>query len=161
MAAVATQGTDAYILVPTEADPEVYEVIDLGCVTSLDPGADTSDQIETTCLKDTARSYIAGLTTPGQGSIGLNADPKAAAHLRLFELSKTKENFKFAIGWADGTAAPTVTSGADEFTLPTTRTWYTFEGYVSGFPLTFAANSVVQSTVSIQRSGEAFWTPKA
>lgn len=161
MAAVATQGTDAYILVPTELDPAKYEVIDLGCVTSIDPGADTSDQIETTCLKDSARTYIAGLTTPGQGSIGLNADPKAAAHLRLFELSKTKGTIKFAIGWADGTVPPTVAVDASEFTLPTTRTWYTFDGYVSGFPFNFGANSVVQSTVSIQRSGEAFWIPKA
>lgn len=238
MAAIATQGTDAFILVQSIANPSQCEVIDLGCVTSIDPGADSSDQIETTCLKDNTRAYIPGLTTPGQGSIGINADPQSPAHIRLFELSKTKATISFAIGWSDGTSipgaaqaggvsgvfvtnggsgyttAPTVTitggggtgatgvatitggivagvtitnagsgytslptiafSGGDgtgavgvadlaegcEFILPNDRTWSTFQGYVSGFPFNFSANSVVQSTVSIQRSGETFWYTK-
>ena len=237
MAAIKTQGTDAFIVVPSLTNPGQCEVIDLGCVTSIDPGADSSDQIETTCLKDNTRAYVAGLTTPGQGSIGLNVDPKSAAHLRLFELSKTTEIIKFAIGWSDGTSKPTVTqkggisavnvtnggsgyttaptvaltggggtgatatatvaggkitgfvitnpgsgytsaptvglTGAGtggaatavvaascEFNVPTNRTWNTFDGCVSGFPFNFALNSVVQSAVSIQRSGEAFWYPK-
>lgn len=238
MAAIKTQGTDAYIVVPSLTNPGQCEVIDLGCVTSIDPGADSSDQIETTCLKDNTRAYVAGLTTPGQGSIGLNADPKSAAHLRLFELSKTKEPIQFLTGWSDGNSAPTpepvgalqsisvtnpgtgytaaptvaltggggtgatatatvdggkvtgfkITNAGSGYTsapsveltgagtgatatatisdlcgydLPTDRTWITFQGYVSGFPFNFAQNSVVQSTVAIQRSGEAFWYPKA
>lgn len=237
MADIPTAGTDAFILVPSGANPNVCEVIDLGCVTSIDPGADTSDQIETTCLRDKVRRYVAGLTTPGQGSINLNADPKSPSHLELFRLSNTKEGIKFAIGWSDGTSKPTViqkggvsaitvtTPGAGytaapavtltggggtgatatatvaggkitgfvvtnpgtgytsaptvgltgagaggagaavvskscEFNVPTDRTWNVFEGYVSGFPFNFALNSVVQSAVSLQRSGEAFWYPK-
>lgn len=237
MAAIKTQGTDAFIVVPSLTTPGQCEVIDLGCVTSIDPGDDSSDQIETTCLKDNTRAYVAGLTTPGQGSIGMNADPKSAAHLRLFELSKTKEPIQFLVGWSDGNSAPTpapegalvnikvtnpgsgyataptvsftggggtgaaatatvaggkvtgftitnpgsgytsaptvVLTGAGTgaaamatasklcgYNLPGGRTWITFQGYVSGFPFNFAANSVVQSTVSIQRSGEAFWYPK-
>ena len=196
-----TAGTDAYILVPTDADPSVCEVIDVGCVTSIDPGTDASDQIDTTCLRDRTRRFAAGLTTPGQGSIGINADPTNAAHLKLFELSKSKKTIKFAVGWSDGTAAPTagagsgvatvsvtapgtgytsaptvafsgggggtgatataaLSAGGCDFTLPTSRTWNTFEGYVSGFPFNFALNSVVQSEVSIQRSGDNFWYPK-
>ena len=237
MADIPTAGTDAFILVASETNPGQCEVIDLGCVTSIDPGADSSDQIETTCLRDKTRRYVAGLTTPGQGSINLNADPQNPSHLELFELSKTKEIIKFAIGWSDGTSKPTVTqkggvsaitvttpgsgytaapnvaltggggtgatatatvaagkitgfvvtnpgtgytsaptvaltgsgaggaatatvAAAAEFSVPTTRTWNVFDGYVSGFPFNFALNSVVQSAVSIQRSGEAFWYPK-
>ena len=107
MADIPTAGTDAFILVASDTNPGECVVVDLGCVTSIDPGADSSDQIETTCLKDTARSYEAGLTTPGQGSFGLNADPKSAAHLRLFELSKTKEKIQFLVGWSDGNSVPT------------------------------------------------------
>ena len=237
MADIPTAGTDAFILVASDTNPGECVVVDLGCVTSFDPGADSSDQIETTCLRDKTRRYVAGLTTPGQGSINLNADPQSPSHLELFELSKTKEIIKFAIGWSDGTSKPTVTrkggisgitvtapgsgytaaptvgltggggtgatatatvaagkitgititnpgtgyttaptvvltgSGAGgaamavvaascEFNVPTNRTWNTFDGYVSGFPFNFALNSVVQSAVSIQRSGEAFWYPK-
>ena len=237
MADIPTAGTDAFILVASKTNPGECEVIDLGCVTSIDPGADSSDQIETTCLRDKTRRYAAGLTTPGQGSINLNADPQSASHLELFELSKTKDIIKFAIGWSDGTSKPTATqsggiveidvttpgtgyttaptvqitggggtgatatatvsggaitgvtitspgsgytstptvafTGAGtggaataivaescDFNVPTDRTWNTFDGYVSGFPFNFALNSVVQSAVSIQRSGEAFWFPK-
>lgn len=160
---IPTQGTDGFILVPSAADPEVLEVLSLGCVTSIDPGPDSTDQIDTTCLSvRTTRTYAPGLTTPGAGSINLNADPTEASHLRLFELSKTKETIKFAIGWSDGaeTVVPTVNAGGDDFELPTTRTWNVFEGYVSGFPFNFAQNTVVQSAVSIQRSGDNFWYPK-
>ena len=237
MADIPTAGTDAFILVASDTNPGECVVVDLGCVTSLDPGADSSDQIETTCLRDKTRRYVAGLTTPGQGSINLNADPQSPSHLELFELSKTKEIIKFAIGWSDGTSKPTVTqkggisavnvtnggtgyttaptvaitggggtgatatatvsagvitgvtitnpgsgytgtptvafTGAGtggaatavvaescDFNVPTDRTWNTFDGYVSGFPFNFALNSVVQSAVSIQRSGESFWYPK-
>ena len=108
MADIPTAGTDAFILVASDINPGQCVVVDLGCVTSLDPGADSSDQIETTCLRDKTRRYVAGLTTPGQGSINLNADPQSPSHLGLFELSKTKETIKFAIGWSDGTSKPTV-----------------------------------------------------
>ena len=161
MAEVKTQGTDAFILVPSKTVPGSMEIIDLGCVTSIDPGSDSSDQIETTCLSNrTTRTYVTGLTTPGAGSFGLNADPQNPAHLRLFELSKSKENFKIAIGWSDGTTDPTLASSGTDFNLPTTRTFLEFEGSVSGFPFTFAQNALVTSTVAIQRSGEMFWYPK-
>lgn len=239
---IPTQGTDGFILVPSNITPGTYEVLDLGCVTSIDPGTDTTDQIDSTCLSvRTTRTYIPGLTTPGTGSINLNADPKEASHLKLFELSKTKETIKFAIAWSDGpatsvptvvpaggirdiqvtnpgtgyttaptvaisggagsgatavavvaggevvgveitnpgtgyTSAPTVTltggAGSDaeatatvateaDFVLPLDRTFNVFEGYVAGFPFNFAQNTTVQSAVSIQRSGDNFWYPKA
>lgn len=232
---IPTQGTDGFILVDGR-------VLSLGCVTSIDPGTDSTDQIDTTCLSvRTTRTYSPGLTTPGQGSIALNADPKEESHLELFRLSKTKETIKFAIGWSDGpesstpiaapvggisgitvtdggtgyttaptvaitggggtgatatatvsggvvtgvaitnpgsgyTTAPTVafTGGAgsdaeaaatvaetEDFVLPIDRTFNVFEGYVAGFPFNFAQNSVVQSAVSLQRSGDNFWYPKA
>jgi hypothetical protein len=128
--AVKTQGTDAYILVPSQTAPGTCEVIDLGCVTSIDPGTDSSDQLETTCLKVRGtRTYETGLTTPGTGSVGLNADPQNPAHLRLFELSKTKEKFQMAIGWSDGPegSVPTVSTagGVSAITVAAAGSGYT------------------------------------
>jgi hypothetical protein len=102
-----------------------------------------------------------GLRTPGQATIGLNADPSFASHIRLHELSEddTVDFVKWAVGWSDGTAAPTVDTSGD-FVLPTSRTWFTFQGYVADFPFDFAQNTVVTSTVSIQRSGGSAWVPK-
>ncbi|BBT38845.1 phage tail tube protein [Pseudomonas putida] len=62
----------------------------------------------------------------------------------------------------DGTGATaTATINLDEdFVLPPTRTWFVFQGYVADFPFDFAANSVVSTAVSIQRSGGSAWLKK-
>ena len=52
-------------------------------------------------------------------------------------------------------------NGEYDFTLPPDRTWFVFVGHVSDFPFDFAANTVVTSTVTIQRSGGSAWIPKA
>ena len=158
---VVTQGTEGYILVRSPSSGGGFVVMPLGCVTSFDPGADSTDQIEDTCLSVRGtRTYQPGLTTPGAGSIGLNIDPDEASHLELFELSKTKEIISWAVGWSDGTTAPTVNGAGTGFNLPTGRTWNIFDAYVSGFPFNFAANTVVQATVGLQRRGELLWYPK-
>lgn len=57
-------------------------------------------------------------------------------------------------------AAGTAVLGESDFSLPTTRTWFAFEGYLSDVPFDFAQNSVVSSAVTIQRSGGAALIPK-
>lgn len=153
--AIKTQGTHLYTI-----DPDSSEIIVVGCVTTID-GIDTSlDQIETTCLNDTTRTYLAGLATPGTATFGINTDPNDATHVRLHELKVQGVTLPWAIGWSDGTVAPTVDT-AGEFELPTTRSWLTFEGYMNSYPFSFAQNAVVTSTVGIQVSGEPVLVPAA
>ena len=235
-----TQGTQVYVLAPTQANPAILEVLTIESVTAFNPGGSPADQIEDTSLEETsARSYLRGLRTPGQASLTINADPRNASHLRLHQLSESNSNtpLKWAIGWSDGAGtppakaapgvatatvlaggvgyatAPTLTfsggggtgmagtatvaggivtgititaqgtgytsapaiafggpgTGASAkvnwpdpgFTLPTTRTWFTFQGYVSDFPFDFAGNTVVSTVAAIQRSGGSAWVPKA
>jgi len=143
----------------TTAPPAVLKI---ECATSLSPGGDPSDQIEDTCLEAFERSYKAGLRTPGQATMGINADPDNESHLTLYGLSRENPApvLKFAIGWSDGTDAPTLNVGEDGFELPATRTWFTFQGYISDFPFDFAQNTVVTTEVSIQRSGNSAWIKK-
>lgn len=159
MAAVKTQGTDLYAI-----DPADGSLIDVGCITSIS-GIDTSiEQVETTCLNDAARSYIAGLGTPGTATFGIQTDPQDPNHIRLLELKNAGTTLEWAIGWSDGTDAPTVgtdSSGDDEFVLPTTRSWLIFEGYMNSFPFEFALNAVVASNVGIQVSGDPVLVPKS
>ena len=160
---ILTQGTQIYALAPTEADPDVLEVLEIECATAFTPGGNPADQIEDTCLEDTTRSYMRGLRTPGQASLTLNADPRNESHIRLHQLSEDDsiESIKWAIGWSDGKdIAPTVNTAGDDFETPTTRTWFLFEGYVSDFPFDFAANTVVTTAATIQRSGGSAWVPK-
>ena len=152
--AIKTQGTELFAV-----DPLTGALLIVGCVTSINGVDTTVEQVETTCLSDQARRYIAGLATPGAASFGINVDPTDTSHLRLHQLKVLGENIEWAIGWADGTADPTVDS-AGMFALPTTRSWLTFEGFMNSFPFNFEGNNVVQSTVGIQISGEPELTAK-
>lgn len=157
---VLSQGTQIYFIDP-DFDSNGPGVREVECATTFTPGGNPADQIEDTCLSDTSRSYKPGLRTPGQATLGLNADPENESHVRLHQLSETDPSptLKWAVGWADGTSVPTLDSSGD-FDLPTDRTWFVFEGYVSDFPFDFAANTVVTTQAAIQRSGGSAWIRK-
>ncbi|WP_238085240.1 phage tail tube protein [Pseudescherichia vulneris] len=156
---VVTQGTQLYVF----ADGAVSEV---ECITALSPGGNPADQIDDTCLSDrSSRKYKKGLRTPGAATVTLNADPANPSHLMLHRMaeSDSQEDVTWVVGWADGESAPTVGSGAgsvDGLQLPEDRTWFVFKGQVTDFPFDFAANTVVATSASIQRSGPAVWVGK-
>ena len=153
--AVKTQGTELWFLDPSTGDP-----VKVGCVTSISGLTAARDQIETTCLDSAARTYEAGMATPGAATFGINFDPSDASHVRLHELYVAGTKVDWALGWSDGTADPTGDSSGFTLPLPTTRTWITFNGYVSDLPFDFALNAVVASTVSVQVSDFPVLHPK-
>jgi len=127
---ILSQGTQIYALVPTAANPAVFEILEIECATAFSPGGNPADQIEVTCLSDKVRRYMRGLRTPGQASLTLNADPQNASHVRLHQLSEDDsiESIRWAVGWSDGLdIAPTVgTDGAlAALSLTTGGTGYT------------------------------------
>ena len=155
--AILAQGTQVYYI-----DPETGEVNTIECATSFNPGGNPADQIETTCLESFERTYLPGLRTPGQATMGINFDPQSESHIRLYELSQENPSptLQFAIGFSDGyDIEPTVDSSGD-FEFPTTRTWFPFEGYISDLPFDFQLNTVVTSQVTIQRSGPSSVIPR-
>jgi hypothetical protein len=152
--AVKTQGTELYFI-----DPVDDSVIEVGCVTTINGLTAARDQIETTCLDSSARTYEAGMATPGAATFGINFDPDDASHTRLHELYVAGTKVNWALGWSDGTAVPTADSSGD-FVLAATRTYITFNGYVSDLPFDFALNAVVQSNVSVQVSDFPILVPK-
>lgn len=155
--AIPTQGTELYFFDP---DTDVWTKV--GCPTALSGISAPKEQVETTCLDSDARTYIAGLATPGTASITIQADPRDASHLRLHELYKTStDNLDWALGWSDGKGIPPTGMDTSGPVLPATRTWLAFEGYVSDFPFDFALNSVVTSAVTLQVSGAPDWIAKA
>lgn len=58
-------------------------------------------------------------------------------------------------------ASATATLGDYGFVLPDSRTWFTMGGYISDFPFDFQLNALVESEVSIRRTGGARWIKKA
>lgn len=161
--AVKTQGTDLFFV-----DPDTDQVMDVGCVTSIDGVDSARDQIDTTCLKNGDRTYEAGLGTPGQASFGLNTDPSDPVHVRLYELKQAGTTLNWVIGWGDGprqpdgsiNLPPTGVDSDGDFILPTGRSWLRFDGYQASFPFTFALNAVVTSAVGLQISGSQILIPK-
>lgn len=145
-----TQGTMLYLIVPAdESNPA--ELLRVGCVTNLTGVSASRDQIETTCLESLARTYEAGMPTPGTATFTVNFDPEDATHLAVHALFRSGVKADWAIGWSDGTADPTM-DGEDEFDLPDTRTWILFNGFVNDVPFDFALNTVVTSNIGIQLS---------
>lgn len=154
---IKTQGTDLYFI-----EPDDGSLVEVGCTTSIDSaGATRAVFTIPPCLSDTtgAASKSPGELTPATLTFGLNADPTDESHVRLHELLVEGEIVKFALGWSDGTADPTVSSN-QAFVLPTSRTWLTFSGFVSAFPFNFAANAVVATTVSVELDAPEVWTIK-
>ncbi|WP_277590504.1 phage tail tube protein [Pseudomonas chlororaphis] len=161
---ILTQGTQIFALVPPATGSGPHTVLEIEQATSFDPGGAPAEQIEDTNLNAQQRSYKKGLRTPGTASLGLNADPTNASHIRLHQLSEANGDttVKWVVGWSDGKdVLPTVNATGDGFELPATRTWFAFEGYVSDFPFNFALNTVVTTTVTIQRTGGSAWIKKA
>lgn len=151
--AVKTQGTELWFI-----DPATGQPVKVGCVTTINGMTATRDQIETTCLDSDGRTYVAGMPTPGAATFGINFDPSDESHVLLHSLYGDGTDLHFALGWSDGTVDPT--SDSDGFTLPTSRTWITFDGFISDLPFDFSLNAVVSSSVSVQVSGFPVLTPK-
>jgi hypothetical protein len=142
-----TQGTNLYFI-----DPDDFSLVTVGCPTSITGFSAPREEREVTCLEDAARSYEAGVLTPGSVSVSLNFDPQDASHLRLHELYNSGQSVDWGIGLSDGTTVPTVDS-ANEFSFPNDRSFLEFNGYVSDYPFEIALTSNVVSTITIKMSG--------
>jgi hypothetical protein len=148
--AVKTQGTQLFFIDPdATGGPEVVAV---ECATSLSGLGAPREQIETTCLESDDREYVAGLSTPSQLTLNLNADFATESHFRLYELWKDGGNISFAIGLGSDPGVPTLDSNGD-FDLPTTRTFVVFDGFIADFPIDLQLNAVVTAAITVQVSG--------
>lgn len=146
--AVLTQGTHVWIKHGTT--PTLTR---MNCIKALTLGDDSATEINDTCLDEpeTATSQY-GLTTPGEGSIQIDTDPANASHITLLGLADTKETVEVYVGWADGTADLTMTTGT--VTMPTTRTWSTFTAQLRKGSPVFDADSLVNHTIPMKRRTE-------
>ena len=154
--ALLAQGTELFFV-----DPDDLSVNEVGCVTSLTGITSPRDQIEVTCLDSTGREFVPGLPSPGTGQFTINFDPNDPSHVRLHEIFEdpTITTMNWAVGMSDGTSPPT-SADSSGFTLPTTRTWLSFDGYLSDYPFDFALNTVVTNNIGVQISGRPVLTVK-
>lgn len=146
-----TQGTHLFVINPSATGGP--EVVRIACVTSIDGVEAPRDQLESTCLESLARTYVAGMATPGQMTFGLNFEPQDETHQLVYDLWTSGTSVELAIGFGDGTSLPTLDSD-DQFDLPTSRSWMVLhDSFFANVPVNFALNALVAATVSVQLSG--------
>lgn len=160
---IKTQGTEFWAV-----NPITKTLINLGCVTSIDGIDSTIEQIETTCLRDPARTYEAGLATPGSASFEVQFDPDNPDHIELQRIKTAGITLDWFVGFryeVDGAMvmpgpAPTVDGVSGEVELPPERAWIIFTGFMNSMPFSFNQNDVVRSAVTVQISGDPEVVPK-
>ena len=146
--AIATQQTELYVYDTTDAGV----VTKIGCPTSISGAGSTTEQVETTCLEATSRSYIPGLATPGEVSFDVFFDTSDTSHMLLETLRKNRTTTEWAIGFSDGSSAPTG-GGGSPLTF-TGRSSIAFTGFVTSVQFSFEGNSAVSASIGIQVSGD-------
>lgn len=131
----------------------------LVCLKTFDPGSDSAGKIETTCLdEEETKTYIPGLSDPGDGSLGFDIDTSNPSHLKIVQWATDKKALTIIQGGTDSQSVPTVTSGVLD-TLPTDRTWWRFEASLTTPVWKFDADTLVNCTVTMQRSSATTFIP--
>ena len=145
---VLSQGTHVWIL---HGDTPTLTKMD--CIKALALGDDSTTEISTTCLEEkTTATSDWGLTTPGEGSIQIDTDPKNLSHMKLLELAVDRAEVGVYVGWSDGDAPPTISGST--VTLPTSRTWSSFRAILRKGSPVFDADALVNHTVPMKRQTE-------
>lgn len=145
---VLSQGTHVWILHGT-----VPTLTKMSCIKALALGDDSATEINTTCLDEpTTATSDYGLTTPGEGSIQIDTDPKNATHMKLLEVAENKELVSVYVGWSDGIVEPAVTGSV--VTLPDGRSWSSFSAKLRKGSAVFDPDSLVNHTVPMKRQTE-------
>ena len=145
---VLSQGTHVWIL---HGDTPTLTKMD--CIKALAVGDYSTTEIITTFFEEKSSVlFFLGLTTPGEGSIQIDTDPKNLSHMKLLELAADRAEVGVYVGWSDGDVPPTI-SGSD-VTLPTTRTWSSFRAILRKGSPVFDADALVNHTVPMKRQTE-------
>ena len=153
--AVKTQGLQVYALAPKKDNPKEMEVFRIGCVTQVEGGEDTREDLQKECLDSMVVEKIPGRIELGDATIGIYPDSENNSSIRLHELYKEGRTVKFAIGLSDGVGIPpTIDEFGDGFDMPKTRTWITFTGTVKTYPGAFPGGGLVSATMAISRKTE-------
>lgn len=165
MSKILPQGTELFVLAPSEDTPGDFDLLKVPFLVSVDFGEDSRDEHEDTDLDEQdSRTFMAGLNNPGTTTFVVRIDPSSPVHTRLDALNGSQVRMNWVLGWSDGKAPPTEKSSAKgSFELPETRSWNKFSGHITGFNFSGfeAGGGPVQGSISIKRSSRTIWVVKA
>jgi len=142
-----TQGTSLYFAY----NDQVHEV-ECSSISGIGGSRNTST-IQT--LQAESATIIAGAQQPGSPSFAVYINNSETQKV-LQELYQNAQSVKWAVGLSDSDVEATF---ATELTLPATRSWLSFEGFITDFPFEFAVDSVVECSITIQMAGKYEYVP--
>ncbi len=151
MAKIPTQGTQVYF-------DDGTAVEEIGCPLSIDVGASTADQIDTTCLSDKVRTSAPGLKTMAQVTIVGAVEDDDTVYPKLIDMAASGIDTSWYIGLSNGTSAPTLAT--DVLTPPADRSGYSFNGFVSSVSPQIEANNIVKYSLVIQPTTDLTYVAK-
>jgi hypothetical protein len=129
--AVQSQGTK--LRVSADGSPPSFsDIPELRTIGGPDGSAPT---IDVTDLDSTAREYILGLKDEGQLQCGFMYRPSNTVHRTLRNAFSNRTLMQFQLDFADD------------------ATRWEFDGYVTGFPVSFGVDTVVEGTLTIKITG--------
>ena len=131
---LVTQGTDFRI-----SDDDVTYV-SFGCVESWDLSTAGRNEIDTTCLLDTSKTFKFGLKDNGTVTCEMFYAPDGAGQVLLEASYASSTPYYFEIEYSDNAG--------------TTGTIKSFQGYVTNYSQNGAKDDVVKQSVSIKLSGD-------
>lgn len=120
MTVIKTQGTELYILDPTDTGNEVRKI---GRVTGAGEFSTSTTEITTTNLDSTSVEKINGLTDNGTVTFQYDYDPQDGGQLSLMS-RKGGSNARFLLCLSESSTPPSYSGG--NYVLPTDRTTLDF-----------------------------------
>lgn len=151
--AVDSKGTELFLSADGAA------VVKFSCPTAITGLGGAGDSVDTTCLDSVEAESRRGFKRPGQINVPFILLPQDASHQQMLDdLDESGETVDWAIGLSDGTADPTITAGV--WTLPSTRSFVRFKGYVTDVNIDINTGEVVRGTLVVQRTGAKVWSWK-
>lgn len=145
MSTIKSNGTKIYAIVNGA-------VVPFTCYNAIDLGQDSFGKIDISCLDEESKRYRRGSTDPGEGSLTIQLDDESDSHAELMQLVDSGETVPWYIGSNESTDLPTIEEVTGDVTLPTTRNWVTFEGYLNNASPTIEQDGVWTYAYPLVRS---------
>ena len=149
-----TTGTQLYYV-----DPYDNTVNEVDCPDSASITGGDRNIIEVFCLASDDPETHSGRKNTTQANFMINYDSRKESHIRLKELFDSGERFSWAFGLSDALDVPPTADSDGEVIPAASRSWITFEAFVSSYPWDANANAVYTANLSLSISGPVYHIP--
>lgn len=140
---ISSQGSELFFTDGTT----LYKI---GCPLSISPLSDPIAGVDQTPLGAAASTSAPGKITTGTFACTVNYDGGDATQKALLDAYENRTTLEWAVLLSESTTQPTLSFGS--IAVPTDRTAFEFEGWLSDRPLTVALDKLVTMQISVQRT---------